>query len=120
MGGTMGAMIVTMMPGENLSLFMPLFTLLNIAVLGWFTYLFFKDCVIGQLCQLHKPTPFWTTLLSSLVAVGALGGLMVLNPKHALHFKRAMDEPAQENPFSATPSKESSPAVPEMKCGGKM
>ena len=120
MGGTMGAMIVTMMPGENLSLFMPLFTLLNIAVLGWFTYLFFKDCVIGKLCQLHKPTPFWITLLTSVIAVGSLGGLMVLNPKHALHFKVDASGPSQENPLSATPMKESTPTVPEMKCGGKM
>jgi|GEM_PF-3126122 len=120
MGGTMGAMIVTMMPGENLSIFMPLFTLINIAVLGWFTYLFFRDCVVGELCQLHKPTPLWITLLTSLIAVGSLGGLMVLNPKHSLHFKVDVDDPPQENPFSATHMKESSPSVPEMNCGGKM
>ncbi len=83
MGGTMGSMIVAMMPPEKLFIFMPIFTLLNIAILIWFSFLFFRDCVVGEQCAIGKAVPLWMTSLISCIAVGGLGGLMVVNPGHS-------------------------------------
>lgn len=125
MGGTMGSMIVAMMPPEKLLIFMPVFTLLNIAILIWFSFLFFKDCVIGERCMLGRVVPFWMTLLVSLLTVSGLGGLMLLNPGHAKHFKSPEEDRASidRNPFRAKElqkTQEKMPDSKEMSCGAEM
>ena len=122
MGGTMGAMIVSMMPPDQLNFFMPLFTILNLAILIWFTRLFFKDCVIGEQCALLRPMNLGTMLGTSVTAVTVLSGLMLLNPKTpTLVQKEILDK---LNPFQANESQsspEGSAKNPsEMSCGGNM
>ena len=130
MGGTMGAMILAMMSPEKILLFMPAFTLLNVAILVWFSYLFYTECVITRTCALRKPMGLAAMLGISVVVVGALGSLMLSSVKgnsedhgHA----HAHDPAAQgDNPFSV---KEAEPAGTatgggkagaEMSCGGAM
>ena len=81
MGGTMGSMIIAMMPSEKLAFFMPMFTLLNLSILGWFVYLFFRDCVVGEHCPVLSPMSLGTLFLTSSVAVTVLTVLMVLGPQ---------------------------------------
>jgi hypothetical protein len=114
-----------MMPPEKLLIFMPVFTLLNIAILIWFSFLFFKDCVIGERCMLGRVVPFWMTLLVSLLTVSGLGGLMLLNPGHAKHFKSPEEDRASidRNPFRAKElqkTQEKMPDSKEMSCGAEM
>lgn len=125
MGGTMGSMIVAMMPPEKLLVFMPVFTLLNIAILLWFSFLFFKDCVIGERCVLGRVVPFWVTFLISSLTVGGLGGLMVVNPGHAKHFKSPDNDvtDASANPFGSKEIQKTgrpTPASGGMSCGASM
>lgn len=125
MGGTMGSMIVAMMPPEKLLVFMPIFTFLNIAILVWFSFLFFKDCVVGERCRVSNIVPFWKTFLISALAVGGLGGLMVITPGHSEHFKSSDDDKpeASSNPFETREiDKATKPASApgEMKCGAGM
>jgi hypothetical protein len=121
MGGTMGAMIVTMMPTERLGVFMPLFTGLNLAILVWFTRLFFKDCVIGEHCVLLKPMSFRNMLTTSLITVFSLYGLMTLKPDATPTESDSLAD--RLNPFhvekiSSKPAKVEPPS--EMTCGGSM
>jgi hypothetical protein len=122
MGGTMGAMIVSMMPPDQLSLFMPLFTVLNLAILTWFTRLFFKDCVIGEHCDLLRPMNLGTMLGTSVTAVTILSGLMLLNPKTPSLVQKEIL--GKLNPFQAdevlTTSDKNSKSSAEMSCGGTM
>lgn len=125
MGGTMGSMIVAMMPPENLIVFMPLFTLLNIAILLWFSFLFFKDCVIGERCAQGRVIPFRMTFLISLLAVTGLGSLMIINPEHSDHFRNPENKGANSagNPFKIGETQNSikkATAQGEMKCGAGM
>ena len=128
MGGTMGSMIVAMMPSDRLMIFMPIFTLLNIAILIWFSFLFFRDCVIGERCHLDEATPFWRTFLTSALAVTGLGGLMVLNPEHSEHFKASEFSREGSNPFRAQTVGEERTRLPPaerspgsgMSCGSQM
>lgn len=122
MGGTMGSMIVAMMPPEKLGIFMPIFTLLNITILVWFSFLFFKDCVVGERCHLDRQMPFWRTFLLSTLAVSGLGGLMVLNPEHSEHFRHRDAGGTLRNPFKSDffgSSEKIHPAT-EMRCGASM
>jgi hypothetical protein len=118
MGGTMGAMIVTMMPSEKLEIFMPLFTALNFAILVWFTRLFFRECVIGEQCRLLKPMSFGSMLATSLATVIGLYGLMALKPNPTAQLDTS------NSPFhidEVTPTRQSQPDAPkEMTCGGSM
>lgn len=122
MGGTMGAMIVSMMPPDKLNFFMPLFTVLNLAILVWFTRLFFKDCVIGEHCDLLRPMNLGTMLGASVTAVAILSGLMLLNPRApSVIQKEALDK---LNPFKADDLSNSKPKSSqnsgEMSCGASM
>jgi len=122
MGGTMGAMIVSMMPPDKLNFFMPLFTVLNLAILVWFTRLFFKDCVIGEHCDLLRPMNLGTMLGTSVTAVAILSGLMLLNPRTPSVIQReALDK---INPFKADDLPNSKPKNSknsgEMNCGTSM
>lgn len=118
----MGAMIVSMMPPDQLSLFMPLFTVLNLAILTWFTRLFFKDCVIGEHCDLLRPMNLGTMLGTSVTAVTILSGLMLLNPKTPSLVQKEIL--GKLNPFQAdevlTTSDKNSKSSAEMSCGGTM
>jgi len=122
MGGTMGAMIVSMMPTDQLNFFMPLFTVLNLAILIWFTRLFFKDCVIGEHCDLLRPMNFGTMLGTSVTAVTILSGLMLFNPKTPSTVPRELLN--QLNPFRAdevlTNPEDHSKKSGEMGCGSNM
>ena len=122
MGGTMGAMIVSMMPPDQLNFFMPLFTLLNLAILIWFTRLFFKDCVIGEQCDLLRPMNLATMLGTSVTAVGILSGLMLLNPKTPSTVQKEILDvlnPFRAKEMSGSPQNKTKD-LGEMNCGGSM
>jgi len=81
MGGTMGAMIIVMMMMDHVLLFMPIFTVFNIAILIGFTFLFYKECCCTQ--ELHTRAPLSRYALSGInvLSVGLLTALMVYGPK---------------------------------------
>ena len=118
----MGAMIISMMPADKLNFFMPLFTVLNLAILVWFTRLFFKDCVIGEHCTLLRPMNLGTMLGTSASAVAILSGLMLLNPRTpSMVQKEVLDK---LNPFQAdetqTDLRTDTKKPREMSCGASM
>jgi hypothetical protein len=121
MGGTMGAMVVAMMPPEKLGIFMPLFTVLNLAILGWFVFLFFRDCVVGEHCELLKPMRFGTLLGMSGISIGVLSGLMLINP-HTAAFQILNTEASDISPFGAQEfiPRTTKAGLPDMKCGHGM
>jgi hypothetical protein len=122
MGGTMGAMIISMMPPDKLNFFMPFFTVLNLAILVWFTRLFFKDCVIGEHCDLLRPMNLGTMLGTSVTAVAILSGLMLLNPRAPSVIQREVLD--HLNPFKTEDLPNSKPKNSqnsgEMSCGASM
>lgn len=127
MGGTMGAMILAMMAPEKILLFMPAFTLLNVAILVWFSYLFYTECVVTRTCALRKPMGLPAMLGISVVVAGALGGLILGNsPAPEGEDRHPHDHAAHSgNPFAV---KEAVPVQApqggktgaEMACGGAM
>lgn len=72
MGGTMGAMITVMMFYDHVHLFMPVYVLLNIAILLGFSYMLFEELVEGK--DVHIQTITYARFISISVL-----GLLVLN-----------------------------------------
>lgn len=104
MGGTMGSMVVVMMIPDHVLIFMPIFTTVNLLILGWFTYLFFKECVVGGRCQIKKTPGLPKMLGACLLTIGLLTALMVAGPKGPMVWKgpkRAPGgQPSAADPFS--------------------
>ncbi|MEY2701225.1 MAG: hypothetical protein RIQ52_1980, partial [Pseudomonadota bacterium] len=130
MGGTMGAMVVVMMIPDHVMIFMPVFTLLNIAILVWFTYLFHQECSQLPTIQTRRPMGMLATLAVNVLAVGTVSGLMVYGPKGPMvwsgkpihagtgqHSDHGGSNPFSASEFSKPPNND---AAPEMVCGAMM
>ena len=125
MGGPMGAMVVVMMMPDNVLIFMPFFTGINVLILMCFTYIFYRECVVQGRCPTRKPLGLPTLLLTTVVTTTSLAALVLFGPRGPM----AMESPDAEssesvghgNPFEATESgKASSRQVPQMGCGAMM
>jgi len=86
MGGTMGAMITVMMYFEDffpvvpdIHLFMPLYVLLNVAVLLGFSYMLFEELVEGKTVE-ARPAGFGKFLLWSALALAILTAIILFAP----------------------------------------
>ena len=127
MGGTMGAMVVVMMIPDHVLIFMPIFTTINLLILIWFTYLFYRECVVADHCQVNKPIRFINMISISLLTVGFLTALMIVGPKGPMVWKgqkrTAVGDQPTANPFSlkeGQPSGGSTEKGSEMTCGAMM
>lgn len=126
MGGTMGAMAVVMMIPDHVLIFMPVFTTVNLAILIWFTYLFYKEGVETGKCHLRGPLTLAQLSAFSVVTVGLLSALMVLGPKGPMVWKghkrpsmAASEDPFQPKEMSKAGSGEGKQEA-EMACGAMM
>lgn len=126
MGGTMGAMVVVMMIPDHVLIFMPIFTTINLLILIWFTYLFYRECVVADHCQVNKPIRFTNMISITLLTVGFLTALMIVGPKGPMVWKgqkrTAVGDQPTANPFSfkeGQPSGETEKGS-EMTCGAMM
>jgi hypothetical protein len=131
MGGTMGAMIIVMMMMDHVLIFMPVFTVLNIAILAWFIYMYSKECCCTANLQIRKPVNPYLLAFINVLSVGLISALMIYGPKGPGSW---MGEPADMsasnesciddtgNPFAAKawqkPCKTKGPV--QMACGAMM
>ena len=126
MGGTMGAMVVVMMIPDHVLIFMPIFTTINLLILIWFTYLFYRECVVADHCQVNKPIRFVNMISISLLTVGFLTALMIVGPKGPMVWKgqkrTAVGDQPTANPFSFREGQPSADTAKgsEMTCGAMM
>lgn len=128
MGGTMGAMVVVMMIPDNVLIFMPVFITVNLLILIWFTYLFYRECVVGDRCPTQKPVSLPNMLGTCLLTIGVLTAIMVAGPKGPMVWKGSkravLDGPGMGNPFSMNDGVKPGPAddaaTGEMRCGAMM
>lgn len=127
MGGPMGAMVVVMMLPDNVLIFMPFFTGINVLILMCFTYIFYRECVCAGRCPRRKPIGLPALLLATVLTTTGLAALMLFGPRGPM----AMEAPAQSvsnptvegagNPFDAVETPNGvSRRVPEMGCGAMM
>jgi hypothetical protein len=126
MGGTMGAMVVVMMIPDHVLIFMPAFTTVNLAILMWFTFLFYRECVTGGRCALVRPISLAGQLTVTLLTVGLLSALMIYGPKGPMIWKgqkrTVIGGTPTPNPFDAHDGPTTTPRQPmgEMACGASM
>jgi copper chaperone CopZ len=83
MGGTMGAMTSYMMLSDHLTIFMPIFVLINIIIIAGLSYLFYEEAVEGKVLQ-KKPVDFATFISLSILVTAVLTIIMVYGPRSAL------------------------------------
>jgi copper chaperone CopZ len=83
MGGTMGAMLTVMMMTDNVLLFMPVFMLINVAIMWGMSYMVYEEVVEDKTVQI-VPTDFTTFFSYVFVFAVILGLIMVYGPKGAL------------------------------------
>ncbi|MEK6968402.1 MAG: heavy-metal-associated domain-containing protein [Nanoarchaeota archaeon] len=83
MGGTMGAMITVMMLTDNVFVFMPLFMLVNVAILWGMSYMVYEEMVEDKKVKI-APADFTTFFSFVFVAIFILGVVMVYGPKSLL------------------------------------
>jgi len=78
MGGSMGAMVVVMMLPDNVFIFMPFFTGINVLILMCFTYIFYRECVVEVGCPTRKPLGLPALLVTTLVTTTGLAAVVLL------------------------------------------
>ncbi len=81
MGGTMGPMISLMMFFDHLELFMPLYMLINLIILGGLSYMLFEEVVEHNQSVRKKPVEFVTFASISIVVTLVLSVITVYGPK---------------------------------------
>jgi hypothetical protein len=85
--GTMGSMIIVMMPATKVLIFMAIFTLLNLAVLFSFCIMFYRDAVIGERCAAKKEQSFLSLLGTTTMVLGLLTIIMLTFPRETSPFR---------------------------------
>jgi hypothetical protein len=123
MGGPMGAMVVVMMLPDNIQVFMPFFTGINVLILMYFTYIFYRECVVQGHCPTRKPLGLPALLFATVLTTTGLAAIVLFGPRGpmALQSDDLPDGAASFNPFDAQaiPGK-STNHHPEMGCGAMM
>jgi hypothetical protein len=83
MGGTMGSMIIVMMMMDHVFIFMPVFTVLNIGILAWFIYTYFKACCCMANLQIRKLVNLYVFVGINILSIGLISALMIYGSKGA-------------------------------------
>lgn len=126
MGGPMGAMVVVMMLPDNVLIFMPFFTGINVLILMCFTYIFYRECVVEGRCPTRKPLGLPALLLATVMTTTGLSALVLFGPRgpmalEGLDSESAESQDSNKNPFDAVETKKGSGhRVPQMGCGAMM
>lgn len=125
MGGPMGAMVVVMMLPDNVLIFMPFFTGINVLILMCFTYIFYRECVVEGRCPTRKRLGLPALLLTTVVTTTGLAALVLFGPRGPMALESSEAGSAEsgdsENPFEAAETKKGSiRRVPQMGCGAMM
>lgn len=125
MGGPMGAMVVGMMLPDNVLIFMPFFTGINVLILMCFTYIFYRECVVNGQCPTRKVLGLPTLVVTSVLTTSTLSAIVLFGPRGPM----AMPGPeimnstktGAGNPFTTgSGATKSGNRVPEMGCGAMM
>lgn len=125
MGGPMGAMVVGMMLPDNVGVFMPFFTGVNVLILMCFTYIFYRECVVDGRCPTRKPLGLPTLVMTSVVTTSALAAIVLFGPRGPMALPApevmAAPEAGAGNPFTAgSGATKPGHRLPEMGCGAMM
>ena len=125
MGGPMGAMVVVMMLPDNVLIFMPFFTGINVLILMCFTYIFYRECVVEGRCPTRKPLGLPALLLATVLTTTGLAALVLFGPRGpmALDANESVmpESEGNANPFEAVESQKGKDRrVPQMGCGAMM
>jgi hypothetical protein len=123
----MGAMVVVMMLPDNVLIFMPFFTGINVLILMCFTYIFYRECVVEGRCPTRKPLGLPTLLLATVLTTTGLAALVLFGPRGPMALE-ALDAgvsqagaDADDNPFKAVETQNGvSRRAPQMGCGAMM
>ena len=81
MGGTMGGMLGVMMNVDHIMWFMPIFTLINIAILIGLSYMLFEEAIENNNTVVRIDLSFMKFFFISLIAVVLLSLLIIYGPK---------------------------------------
>lgn len=124
MGGPMGAMVVVMMLPDNVLIFMPFFTGINVLILMCFTYIFYRECVVGGRCPSRKPLGLTGLLLATVVTTTSLAALVLFGPRGPMAMQGSESGDSgtgTDNPFEAVEKQNgASRRFPQMGCGAMM
>lgn len=83
MGGTMGPMITVMMFSDNVLYFMPLYMLINIAIIIGLSYMLYEEVVESKKVKIN-PLDTTTLIAASIIAMAVLTTLIVYGPSSSL------------------------------------
>jgi copper chaperone CopZ len=83
MGGTMGPMIAVMMLNDHLSLFMPIYIIINLLIVAGLSYMFIQEIVESPLTKAKRPD-FITFVSVAIIITAILITIMVYGPRSAL------------------------------------
>jgi hypothetical protein len=124
MGGPMGAMVVVMMLPDNVLIFMPFFTGINVLILMCFTYIFYRECVVEGRCPSRKPLGLPALLLATVVTTTGLAALVLFGPRGPMAMQGSESDDSEagtDNPFEAVEKEKGAPRrLPQMGCGAMM
>ncbi len=84
MGGTMGAMITVMMLSDHILLFMPVYIIINVGILGGLSYMLYEEVVEHRPNIVQRNIDFVTSASMCIIVVFILGIIMIYGPKSFL------------------------------------
>jgi copper chaperone CopZ len=84
MGGTMGPMISVMMQYDNLHIFMPIFVIVNVAILGGLSWMFYNEIVEKSEGVQRRPVDFLTFASAAVIVLVLVSAVMIYGPKSGL------------------------------------
>jgi hypothetical protein len=84
MGGTMGAMITMMMFTDHVLYFMPFYTILNVAILAGFVYMYHDEVIRDNKDIVKHKISIWTFILLSVIVSLILLAILIYAPKSIL------------------------------------
>jgi hypothetical protein len=84
MGGTMGPMITVMMFSDHVLWFMPLYMIINIAIIAGLSYMLFEEVVENNKTIEKSPADFTTIAALSVITTFIIMVIVLYGPKSAL------------------------------------
>jgi hypothetical protein len=84
MGGTMGSMITVMMFFDHLKFFMPIYMIINVAILVVMSYMFWQEAVKDNQEEYKKvPIDITTTIFVTIIVTIVLSAVILFLPRSA-------------------------------------
>ncbi|MEI8363969.1 MAG: hypothetical protein WCF78_00740 [archaeon] len=84
MGGTMGPMITVMMFSDHLNVFMPIYMIINVAILVGMSYMFWEEAVKDNHEEYKKvPIDITTTIFVTIIVTFVLSAVILFLPRSA-------------------------------------